>query len=722
MKGKKFLTWLLATLCVGSLALGVACEDGDKTDSSSDSSVSSSNVSGDSSVSNGSVNDESSSVSENDESSIVDGETQTPSKGYAKFQAEWYKNEFIGHFGSSYASDYYESLSDDDWIMGSIKAWEGLHLVAEPSYETGKMKAEDLYMLAIYDILTGESGQTSNPLDLFGSDCDKYFYECVKIIFGDENIEMDKLKDIDPALHKQTVLNSELFDGIDAISKIFDVYNNLSDALNACARYQAIANMDVGFKNVLTMIAEDTANDKDLRNAAKRCVECFENACKTTMESILLKEFVHETAKDFRNEFVNKAWEKIATAIFPQAMAVQFAVKGVVVLGDSLFKLDATNQAFYKLRAAVGLEDATRRILESGTFDFSKSADCETYMYAVEMFQRSVLLGGECSKEILQTRLDSVLMTPSQREEGEQQKANIENFNKEKLQTYANFEEICQKMHKANLNDNTPDDSSSETVSRPDDDSSSGGTSVRDDDSASQKESSSISENDFSSEVVSIPDEDSSSSETSATDDSSTSEETIEKTPSEGLEYTLSDDGTYYTVADIGSCTDTEIVIPAIYNNLPVTSIGDYAFHYCDNLTNVIIGCGVTSIEGNAFNGCSSLTSIEIPDSVTSIGYRAFNSCSSLTSLVIGDGVTSIGEWAFHYCHNLTNVIIGGSVTSIGKRVFSDCGSLTFITFNGTVEEWNAIEKGNDWNVNIPATEVVCKDGKVELDGIMEFI
>jgi hypothetical protein len=93
---------------------------------------------------------------------------------------------------------------------------------------------------------------------------------------------------------------------------------------------------------------------------------------------------------------------------------------------------------------------------------------------------------------------------------------------------------------------------------------------------------------------------------------------------SQGLDYTLSDDGTYYSVTGIGTCEDTDIIIPKEYKGLPVTGIYDYAFE-----------------------GCSSLTSVTIPDSVTSIGESAFYWCSSLASIVIPDSVTWIGNWAF---------------------------------------------------------------------------
>ena len=48
--------------------------------------------------------------------------------------------------------------------------------------------------------------------------------------------------------------------------------------------------------------------------------------------------------------------------------------------------------------------------------------------------------------------------------------------------------------------------------------------------------------------------------------------------PSRGLAFTLFSDGTY-EVSGIGSCTDTEIVIPSVYNDKPVTSIDNYAIN-----------------------------------------------------------------------------------------------------------------------------------------------
>ena len=124
-----------------------------------------------------------------------------------------------------------------------------------------------------------------------------------------------------------------------------------------------------------------------------------------------------------------------------------------------------------------------------------------------------------------------------------------------------------------------------------------------------------------------------------------------------GLEYTLNESGTGYIVTGIRDCTDTDLIIPNMYNGLPVTAIGDYAFYYCSALTSVTIPDSVTTIGNKAFYNCSSLTSVTIPDSVITIGNSVFYGCSSLTSVTIPDSVTAIGNYAFYGCSLLTSVI-----------------------------------------------------------------
>ena len=117
-----------------------------------------------------------------------------------------------------------------------------------------------------------------------------------------------------------------------------------------------------------------------------------------------------------------------------------------------------------------------------------------------------------------------------------------------------------------------------------------------------------------------------------------------DKTPTAGLLFTLID-GPAYSVS-IGEADAVHIVIPAKYNDLPVTTIKQDGFKDSAILS-VTIPHGITKIDASAFSGCKGLTSVTIPDSVISIDYEAFRGCTGLTNVTIGNSVTSIGNFAF---------------------------------------------------------------------------
>ena len=108
------------------------------------------------------------------------------------------------------------------------------------------------------------------------------------------------------------------------------------------------------------------------------------------------------------------------------------------------------------------------------------------------------------------------------------------------------------------------------------------------------------------------------------------------------------------------------------------TSIGDYAFSYCNSLTSITLPSRLTSIGSSAFYGCSSLTSITLPSRLTTIGDYAFYNCSSLTSIDLSNctRLTSIGNYAFYQCSGLTSIILPRSLTTIENSAFYGCMSL----------------------------------------------
>lgn len=155
----------------------------------------------------------------------------------------------------------------------------------------------------------------------------------------------------------------------------------------------------------------------------------------------------------------------------------------------------------------------------------------------------------------------------------------------------------------------------------------------------------------------------------------------------------------------------TSVVIPASITyedkEIPVTRIGDGAFHMAKTITSVTIPESVTQIKSGAFNSCTALTSVSIPNSVTTIEYNAFYQCSALSSITLPDGLTSISEQLFEGCSNLTSVNIPDSVKIIDSHAFLGCGKLAEInipegvTSIGVDAFWNC---GSLSSINIPNT------------------
>ena len=147
------------------------------------------------------------------------------------------------------------------------------------------------------------------------------------------------------------------------------------------------------------------------------------------------------------------------------------------------------------------------------------------------------------------------------------------------------------------------------------------------------------------------------------------------------------DGGNIYYDKDTGTITnaDKEITyadIPKSIDGVEITSIGNYAFYDCKNLTNIVIPDSVSDIGNSAFAGCN-LTNILIPNSISYISNSAFYNCN-FTNIVIPNSISVIGNSAFEGC-NITNIDIPNNVTIIGSYAFSNCKELTDISIPNSV-------------------------------------
>ena len=144
-------------------------------------------------------------------------------------------------------------------------------------------------------------------------------------------------------------------------------------------------------------------------------------------------------------------------------------------------------------------------------------------------------------------------------------------------------------------------------------------------------------------------------------------------------DFTYASDGTNVTITGYTGF-NSMVMIPGTIADLPVISIGDWAF-YSTSVTNVLV-----------------------PDSVINIGDGAFFDCESLTNVTIGSSVTNIGDWTFAFCPSLISVSCRGNGPSLGGgNVFY--GNLATIYYLSGATNWGPMFDGHPavlWNPPVP--------------------
>ena len=164
-------------------------------------------------------------------------------------------------------------------------------------------------------------------------------------------------------------------------------------------------------------------------------------------------------------------------------------------------------------------------------------------------------------------------------------------------------------------------------------------------------------------------------------------------------------------------CANAETVsLPAT-----LTSIGDSAFAqedaaigYTAGLTSVTIPQAVTAIQSFAFQH-TAIAEVTVPASVKTWGKYVFSGCAKLKAARVA--CDSIGAFAFTRCTALSSLTISANCTKIGTCMLTYCSSLTEITYEGTKAQWDAIEKGTNWDSRHGAdhedvlSKIICSDG-----------
>ncbi|GEM_PF-1832004 len=207
---------------------------------------------------------------------------------------------------------------------------------------------------------------------------------------------------------------------------------------------------------------------------------------------------------------------------------------------------------------------------------------------------------------------------------------------------------------------------------------------------------------------------------------------------SEGLAYTVNDDGETCTITGPGTFNGNHLNVPLTINDYIVTDIQEEAFDDCSVYDSITIPVTVTYVGDNAFSNApglvctvytssdayysydafdgvkgihliipeginsvwggkdypwggsacyynsfaSSLIEVTLPKSLTTIATEAFSECRNLEKINIPENVTSIKEDAFYGCVSLKELEIPAKTNYIANSAFAFCGGLEQITVN----------------------------------------
>lgn len=171
--------------------------------------------------------------------------------------------------------------------------------------------------------------------------------------------------------------------------------------------------------------------------------------------------------------------------------------------------------------------------------------------------------------------------------------------------------------------------------------------------------------------------------------------------------YTLSEDGTYYTLSGAGEVTDTDITIPAWHNGLPVKKIGDSAFDLFNSvatlcLNSLIVSEGIEEIGVSAFDGQGCKTVI-LPKSLKAVGSDGFH-MNYLMETFIVKGNTQFDGLAFTQQSDCIKTMVLLSIDhDINIQSYTPNTDLTIYVPSVLLERYQEIYA--EFNCNIVAVE-----------------
>ncbi len=142
------------------------------------------------------------------------------------------------------------------------------------------------------------------------------------------------------------------------------------------------------------------------------------------------------------------------------------------------------------------------------------------------------------------------------------------------------------------------------------------------------------------------------------------------------------------------STTTNSYTVPSKIDDIPITSLADFAFANSPDVKKINFNKNVTYISKGLCQGCTGLEGFQLSKGTTGIGEYAFEGCTKLSATVIKSGIEKIGEKAFANCTTLRSAKFQPYNVEIAPDAFENCPMVVFYCEKGSSAEKYANEHG----------------------------
>ena len=146
--------------------------------------------------------------------------------------------------------------------------------------------------------------------------------------------------------------------------------------------------------------------------------------------------------------------------------------------------------------------------------------------------------------------------------------------------------------------------------------------------------------------------------------------------------------------------------VGAIVVSEGITEVGERAFYWCTNCTEVTLPDSLIAIREYGFNNLRALQYITLPPKLEILEFCAFSECTALQTITIPDSVHTIESSAFSNCSALKGARIGAGMTYLPDSMFGNDAKLAGVVLPPnltTIGDTVFINSGLE-SIRIPAT------------------